>query len=64
MLPMMRNLAMKSWHPAEAGGIGMDLSTCRSLTDAQGGRLSVSRNVRPGTAFQFTLPLRWEDDPP
>jgi signal transduction histidine kinase len=58
------NLAMKSWHPAETGGMGMGLSTCRSIVDAQGGRLQVSGNVVPGAAFQFTLPLRGEDDPP
>jgi signal transduction histidine kinase len=55
---------MKSWHPAETGGMGMGLSTCRSIVDAQGGRLQVSGNVVPGAAFQFTLPLRGEDDPP
>jgi signal transduction histidine kinase len=62
--PMMRNLAMKSWYPAESGGMGIGLSTWRSIIDAQGGRLSVSDNVGPGAAFQFTLPLRGEDDPP
>jgi signal transduction histidine kinase len=64
VLPMMRNLAMKSWYPAESGGMGIGLSTWRSIIDAQGGRLSVSDNVGPGAAFQFTLPLRGEDDPP
>ena len=62
VLPMTRNLAMKSWYPAESGGMG--LSTCRSIVDAQGGRLAVSGNVGPDAAFQFTLPLRGEDDPP
>jgi K+-sensing histidine kinase KdpD len=64
VLPMMRNLAMKSWHSAEFCGLGMCLSTCRSIIDAQEGRLSVSGNVDPYTAFQFPLLLRWEDDPP
>jgi signal transduction histidine kinase len=62
MLPMMRNQAMKSWHSAEFGDMGIGLSTCRSIIDAHGGRLSVSGNVGPGATFQFTLPLRGEDD--
>jgi signal transduction histidine kinase len=54
---------MKFWHPAESGGMGMGLSICRSIIDAQGGRLPVSGNVGPGAAFQFTLPLCGKDDP-
>jgi signal transduction histidine kinase len=64
VLPMMRNPAMKSRHPAEAGGMGMGLSTCRAIIDAEGGRPSVSGNVGPGTAFQFILLRRGKDGPP
>jgi C4-dicarboxylate-specific signal transduction histidine kinase len=39
------------------GGLGMGLSISRSIIEAHGGRLWASRNVGPGAAVQFTLPL-------
>jgi C4-dicarboxylate-specific signal transduction histidine kinase len=38
-------------------GIGMGLSICRSIIDAHGGRLGVSRGVPHGTVFHFTVSL-------
>jgi len=37
-------------------GVGMGLSICRSIIEAHGGEVWVSRNPGPGTTFQFTLP--------
>jgi two-component system sensor kinase FixL len=37
-------------------GVGMGLSICRSIIEAHGGEVWVSRNTGPGTTFQFTLP--------
>ncbi|MGA2998419.1 ATP-binding protein [Bradyrhizobium sp.] len=41
--------------------LGMELSICRSIIEAHGGRMSVANNVGPGARFEFTLPLHQED---
>jgi signal transduction histidine kinase len=40
----------------EAGGMGMGLAICRSITDAHGGRIFAAANVPRGAVFGFTLP--------
>jgi C4-dicarboxylate-specific signal transduction histidine kinase len=41
----------------KATGLGMGLSICRSLVEAQGGRLWHEAHHGPGACFRFTLPL-------
>jgi signal transduction histidine kinase len=37
-------------------GMGMGLSICRSIIEANGGRLWASAHLPQGTTFQFTVP--------
>lgn len=42
---------------SKATGMGLGLSICRTMVEAQGGRIWVERSRIGGTAFHFTLPV-------
>jgi signal transduction histidine kinase len=45
------------FHSTKSGGLGMGLSICRTLVNAQGGRLWAERGAERGAAFYVALPL-------
>jgi two-component system sensor kinase FixL len=44
----------------KAHGMGLGLSICRTIIQAHEGQLWVTRNIPRGSAFHFTLPIRFE----
>jgi PAS domain S-box-containing protein len=50
----------EAFYTTKATGMGMGLSICRSIVDAQGGRMWASMNEPRGAMFQFTLPA-WKE---
>jgi len=48
----------EAFYTTKSSGLGMGLSICRSIVEANGGRLWASANVPTGAAFQFTVPIR------
>ena len=47
----------QAFFTTKSGGMGMGLSICRSIIEAQGGRLWATEALPHGATFQFTLPV-------
>lgn len=47
-----------AFYTTKPNGLGMGLSICRSIIEAQGGRMWASANAPRGAVFQFTLPAQ------
>jgi C4-dicarboxylate-specific signal transduction histidine kinase len=45
------------FHTSKVDGLGIDLSVCRSIVEAHGGRIAVVRNARLGLTVSFYLPV-------
>jgi signal transduction histidine kinase len=46
-----------AFYTTKPGGMGMGLLICRSIVEAHGGRIWVSRTAAPGTVLQCILPV-------
>jgi C4-dicarboxylate-specific signal transduction histidine kinase len=52
-----RERVFESFYSTKAGGVGIGLSICRSIIDADGGRLWTDAREPRGAVFSFTIPV-------
>lgn len=50
----------EAFHTTRPGGLGLGLATCRSLVEANGGRIWAAQRRGGGARFQFTIPVAEE----
>jgi two-component system sensor kinase FixL len=53
----------QSFVTTKPNGMGVGLSICRTIVEAQGGRIWASQNPGGGTVFHLTVPLAAVDEP-
>jgi PAS domain S-box-containing protein len=56
LAPATLERVFEAFYTTKPRGLGMGLSICRSIIEAQGGRLSAAANVPRGAIFHFTVP--------
>jgi len=61
VLPATVEQLFDSFYTTKPNGLGLGLSICRSIVEAQGGRLWASPNVPRGAIFHFTVPAHADD---
>ena len=54
--PEVRERLFEPFVSTKPNGIGIGLSICRTIVEAQGGEIKVDTRAEPGTAFLFTVP--------
>jgi C4-dicarboxylate-specific signal transduction histidine kinase len=56
LAPASHDRLFEAFYTTKPDGLGMGLKICRSIIEAQGGRLWAAASVPRGAIFQFTLP--------
>jgi PAS domain S-box-containing protein len=54
--PAIADQLFSAFFTTKTSGLGMGLSICRSIIEAQGGKVIARNNQGPGASFQFSLP--------
>jgi len=62
MAPEVAEKLFEPFLTTKSTGMGIGLSICRSIIEAHGGRIWVSKNPSGGAIFSFTLPLGEAED--
>ena len=60
--PEMRDRLFDAFASTKSSGMGLGLSICRTIVEANGGRIRAGPGPDGGTEFQFTLPRAVEAD--
>lgn len=60
--PGFRDRIFEPFFTTKPDGMGIGLGICRSIVEAEGGRLWVEANEPRGTVFSFTLPAMTDRD--
>ena len=58
LAPTTLERVFETFYTTKSSGLGMGLSVCRSIVEAQGGRLWATAHTPRGAFFQFTIPAR------